>query len=187
MEYALNPRRMTLTVGAAAGGLLAAAFLPVAVAFADSYEYEPDDTINTSDPGETVSSVGGVSPIFVTINGTQLWDVVDTSSTSSTPDVVGAFQADETTLNSILGITNEQVVVTEDYTDNPLTSAAYSAPAEEPTVNSVFDTLNFGSGFENIYTDVYSSSGDTVTDTLDTPLGDFNIPIDFDPASLFGF
>jgi hypothetical protein len=39
-------RRVVLTLGATAGGLLAAAFLPTAVAFAD--EYGPEDG---SDPG----------------------------------------------------------------------------------------------------------------------------------------
>ena len=38
-------RRVVLTLGAAAGGLLAAAFLPTAVAFAD--EYGPEDFSGT--------------------------------------------------------------------------------------------------------------------------------------------
>jgi hypothetical protein len=39
-------RRVVLTLGAAAGGLLAAAFLPTAVAFAD--EYGPEDLTSTA-------------------------------------------------------------------------------------------------------------------------------------------
>jgi hypothetical protein len=43
-----NQRRITLTLGAVAGGLLAAAFLPTAVAFADEFDFTPDTT--TFDP-----------------------------------------------------------------------------------------------------------------------------------------
>jgi hypothetical protein len=41
-------RRVVLTLGATAGGLLAAAFLPTAVAFADEFDFTPDTT--TFDP-----------------------------------------------------------------------------------------------------------------------------------------
>ena len=46
-------------------------------------------------------------------------------------------------------------------------------------VGSVFETVTFGhSGFENLYTDIVSTTGgaDAITDTLVTPLGDFPLP-----------
>ena len=49
-------------------------------------------------------------------------------------------------------------------------------------MGSVYDVFNIGSGIENIYTAIPGVSGaaDTVTDTLVTPWGDFNLD------SLFG-
>ncbi|MDD7813125.1 hypothetical protein PP713_11185 [Mycobacterium sp. CSUR Q5927] len=46
--------------------------------------------------------------------------------------------------------------------------------------------MNFGNGFENIYTAIPGADGaaSTITDTLSTPFGDFNIPTDFDAAAL---
>ena len=39
-----NQRRATLALGAVAGGLLVAAFLPMAAAFADDYDFTPNIT-----------------------------------------------------------------------------------------------------------------------------------------------
>jgi hypothetical protein len=49
-------------------------------------------------------------------------------------------------------------------------------------VGSVYDSFNFGGGFENVYTDIPGAAGgaDTVTDTLVTPFGNVNLD------SLFG-
>ena len=54
--------------------------------------------------------------------------------------------------------------------------------ANLPTVGSVYDEFNLGNGYENVYTDTPSTTGgpDTVTDTLVTPNGDYNLD------SLFG-
>jgi hypothetical protein len=51
-----------------------------------------------------------------------------------------------------------------------------------PTVGSVYDALNLGNGYENVYTAIPGVDGanDTVTDTLVTPFGNVNLD------SLFG-
>lgn len=59
-----NQRRITLTLGAVAGGLLAAAFLPMAVAFADEYDFVPDTT--TLD----TTQVEGYPPLVNEVTGT---------------------------------------------------------------------------------------------------------------------
>ena len=51
-----------------------------------------------------------------------------------------------------------------------------------PTQGTVLDALNLGNGYENVYTDIPSTTGgaDTITDTLITPMGNVNLD------SLFG-
>ncbi|MDT5089765.1 MAG: hypothetical protein QOG47_2472, partial [Mycobacterium sp.] len=51
-----------------------------------------------------------------------------------------------------------------------------------PTVGSVYDALNLGNGYENVYIDIPGVDGanDSVTDTLVTPFGNVNLD------SLFG-
>ena len=54
----------------------------------------------------------------------------------------------------------------------------------------MFDTFNLGNGFENVYTDLVgegTGGANLITDTFDTPFGDFNIPTDFDLAALASF
>jgi hypothetical protein len=58
-------RRVVLTLGAAAGGLLAAAFLPMAVAFADEYDFVPDTS--TLD----IAQVEGYPPLVNEVTGTE--------------------------------------------------------------------------------------------------------------------
>ena len=55
--------------------------------------------------------------------------------------------------------------------------------SDAPSVGSVFDTTTAGP-FTNVYADLVSATGgaDTITDTLETPFGDYNIPITFDAA-----
>ena len=75
----MNPRRMTLTVGAAAGGLLAAALLPAAVAAADEYVYLPDGSsfqeLSPSQTGFTPSPIT-LPPLFDQQTGTESFNIV---------------------------------------------------------------------------------------------------------------
>jgi hypothetical protein len=127
-------RRITRTLGAAAGGLLGVAFLPAAAAFADSYEIIPDpsstETLtgvygleNTAPPAETGS-----------IQGSQEFEVLDTS----TKQVVGTFDALESNSTDIVGDTNSVLLVTSDGTGTVGTAAG-----DIPAVGSVLDNYTY--------------------------------------------
>jgi hypothetical protein len=79
-------------------------------------------------------------------------------------------------VTNLLGFTNTQLIVTG------ATPTGDGTAAELPTVGSVYDALNLGNGFENVYTDIPGTGGgaDTITDTLVTPFGNVNLD------SLFG-
>ena len=159
----MRRRRITRTLGAAAGGLLGAAFLPAAAAFADSYEILPDpsstETLtgvygleNTAPPAETGS-----------IQGYQEFEVYDTT----TKQVVGTFGADESNSIDITGNTNSVLLVTSDDT-GPVGTAAGDIPA----VGSVIDSYNYaGDDFGYTYSALTSTpagGADTVSDTFTT-------------------
>ena len=168
MRHRRPRRRITRTLGAAAGGLLGVAFLPAAVALADDW-----DIVAAPDSTETVTGIYGdgfadfylVSPaVQGSIQGNQEFEYTDTTTgdtgeffglESSSPD--GSYQ---------------EVYVLAD-----------PSGSDAPSVGSVFDTTTAGP-FTNVYADVVSATGgaDTITDTLETPFGDYNIPITFDAA-----
>jgi hypothetical protein len=96
------------------------------------------------------------------------------SGDSSTTEI-GTITTGEDVTN-LLGFTNTQLVVTG------ATAADGGSASELPTVGSVYDALNLGNGYENVYTAIPGTDGgsDTVTDTLVTPFGNVNLD------SLFG-
>jgi hypothetical protein len=175
---AVDRRRITRTLGAAAGGLLGVAFLPAAAAFADDYNIVPD-------PGSTeqVTGIYGTgfgfdgtnsAPPAVAggIQGDQLFDYTDT-----TTGATGTFDGDESNVVDSFGDTNQEVLVIPCASDITCTDA--------PPVGSVFDTYTLGdSGYENIYSAVPSSGGDVISDTWVTPLGDYTIPVTLDAADV---
>jgi hypothetical protein len=104
---------------------------------------------------------------------TQSFDVYSGSGSSATD--IGTVTTGEDVTN-LLGLTNTELVVAG-------ATAAEGADASSlPTVGSVYDALNLGNGYENVYTAIPGATGgsDTVTDTLVTPYGDVNLD------SLFG-
>jgi len=174
----MNSRRITLTLGAAGGGLLAAAFLQTAVAFADTtyfvspvgpspgpieevFNFEPAGSETDVSTTDLPLGLGDIS------TGTQDFDVIDTSITGD--PTVGTFDATVTDTD-ILGVTNVEDVVTSDLT----------ASTGDPTVGSLYDTTTFdSSGFENVFTEIPSATAGgapTVTDIFDTPFGDYTLP-----------
>jgi hypothetical protein len=179
----MHRRRIARALGAAAGGLLGAALLPAAVAFADDY-----DIVADPNSPEVITGLYGFDFGFQTtppavngsVDGDQLFDVDDTTlGTSSNPDVVGTFKADESTSSDTFGDTNQELLVTSDVSGTTGTAAG-----DTPPVGSVFDFYTFGDGsYENIYSDLPSASGNLISDTLVTPFGDFNIPVTLDAAS----
>jgi hypothetical protein len=173
----MNPRRITLALGTSAGGLLAAAFAWTAVATADTFDY-------VLAPGSQPESLAitGIPPWFVGSETYDLMNVDDTTvGTVTNPDVVGVFNASVTTLTTASGFSNVEMRAVF---DQPLPPGL---GIDEPPPGSVFDNANFGNGFENIYSDVVGAGANgtnLITDTFDTPFGDFNMPTDFDAAAL---
>jgi hypothetical protein len=167
-----NRRRTTRNVGAAAGGLLGLAFLPLAVAFADDYQIDPTGT-------ETITGIygTGVFGAFVTppalegsVQGDQLFDYTDTTTGTS-----GTFMGDESAVTDGFGDTGEEVLVTSSPTGT-----------DAPPVGSVFDTSIFGYGSgETIYSATPTVGGaDTISETTVTPFGDYTVPVAFDAADV---
>ncbi|MDT5166132.1 MAG: hypothetical protein QOC88_3026 [Mycobacterium sp.] len=99
---------------------------------------------------------------------------VYTGSGSSATDI-GTINAGENVTN-LLGLTNTELVV------QSVTAADGADASSLPTVGSVYDALNLGNGYENVYIDIPGVDGanDSVTDTLVTPFGNVNLD------SLFG-
>ena len=166
-------RCITHCLGAAAGGLLGVALLPVAVAFADSYEMIPDPSST-----EEITGFFGVptTPPAVagSIQGQQVFAVYDTT----TDQTVGTFDADESTNPSLYGATNELLLVTKD-----LSGTAGTATGDTPPVGSVIEVRNYGDGYGTIYSALASPEGDVLTKTLTTPSGAETMPAYYDVAA----
>jgi hypothetical protein len=152
-----NQRRITLTLSAMAGGLLAAAFLPLAVASADQFDITPDTT--SFDP----TQVEGYPPLFHEVTGTESWNVTDlTTNSVAVPDFFKGVDTD-TTFGSF---TN----------DDFLTQNAVGVGGVIVNPGAEFDLANFGGGFANEWVDVPGSgTGSGISDLLITPFGDFEL------------
>lgn len=186
-------RRITLALGAAASGLLASAMLPVAIAFADSAvfpdvpgpdaftigDYTFDPYLNTG-AGIFVPTAEGFNPLdqgtgtpdfFGTGSSTlQGFEVFSPATGSTAATELGTITTTEN-VTSYGGITNTGFEV---FGESPAAGGSF---AGLPTLGTNYDVTNFGSGYENIYTDVPGASGApaTVTDTLVTPFGNENL------------
>jgi len=187
-------RRLILAGLAATGGLVTTAFLQVAVAAADvsatgadaftlgSFTFDPF-TVGAGGADvegfAPVDPLSGAAPLLTLGGGTALgiplasqdFEVFDPTSGTD----LGSIGTNET-VASLFGLTNAEFTVTSD------TAATGGSASDLPTVGSVYDEFNLGSGYENIYTDIPGAAGanDTVTDTLVTPFGNVNLD------SLFG-
>jgi hypothetical protein len=196
----MNIRRITLALGAAAGGLLAAAYLPMAIANADSggaavdaasdamLRATPDVFGFSPDSSETVLTVSGLPPLYQQVEGYNTFDY-----TTPSGDDLGSFNADVSTLTTP-GFENTEYLVTGDqtyYGIEPNVSEPISANL--PTTGSVYDIANFGDGFSNDYSDVAAAPAQfanattdalsgtgtaatgTITDTFVTPFGNIDL------------
>jgi hypothetical protein len=192
-------RRLILAGLAATGGLLTSAFLQVAVAAADAaadvsatgadaftiggYTFDPSLDPSGSPGVEGWDPVVPLSaaPPFLTLGGGEAFGFLSLADQNfevygpSTGTELGSVDTNESVSN-LFGSTNAEFVVTGD------SAAAGGSTSDLPTVGSVYDSFNLGNGYENVYTDILSTTGgaDTVTDTLITPNGDINLD------SLFG-
>jgi hypothetical protein len=170
---ATSMMRRTGNIGAAAAGLLGLALLPFAVAHADDWTVTPDPLSTETITGIYGYGFGGslTTPPSVSgsIQGDNVFDYNDATTGNS-----GEFNGLESTSHDGLGDVNQAVYVTSDVSGTGAPSAA-----------SVFDTSNIGDGaFVNVYSDIYSPSGDTITDTVESPYGDYTIPTTFDAAKI---
>jgi hypothetical protein len=163
-------------LAAAAGGVLGAALMPMAVAFADSYEIIPDPSSTELITGffgapATPPAVAG------SVQGAQVFDVFD----KTTGQTVGTFDTDESTQPSLYGAAHEYLLVTDD-----LSGTAGTATGDTPPVGSVIDIADYGHGYETIYSALAGSDGDVLTKTLITPFGTESMPAYYDVAAGLG-
>jgi hypothetical protein len=155
-----NQRRAMLTFGAIAGGLLAAAFLPAAVAFADNYDFTPD--ITTFAP----TQVEGYPPLINEVTGAENWNIFDlTTNSVRYADILDGTDT-ETTIGSF---TND------DYLANLGLIVVGSSDSFLLSAGSQIDIANFGLGFENEWMDIPSGSDAGISDVFITPFGDFDL------------
>jgi hypothetical protein len=188
----MKTRSITLGLSAVGGGLLAAAFLPLAVANADTTDIVGPGTITDvfgfeADHGpETVLTVSGLPPLYQQVEGYQTFDYVTPKG-----DDLGSFNADVSTLTTP-GFENTEYLVTG--VDSGATKVAdlvANPTGGLPTDGSVYDIANFGHGFENVYSDVAAepirnlatdsltgigtAAPGTITDTFVTPFGNIDL------------
>jgi hypothetical protein len=112
------------------------------------------------------TGVDGLPPVHVVVQGGQDFSFVDGAST-------GTFTADVTNTLDEFNEATETILVTSS-----------SDPAVLPQ-GSEFEIVNFGNGFESMYSDIASATagGDTMSETFVTPLGDIPLAPGFDAAA----
>jgi hypothetical protein len=158
-----NKCAITSALGAVAGGLLAAAFLPMAVAVADEFDFTPDTT--TFDP----TQVEGYPPLDNVVTGTEYWSLYDlTNSTVSSPEYIDGVDT-QTTIGSF---TNDDFLQDSDY---PVSIVSNGGDITMPG-DAQIDLADFGGGWENEWIDIPSSGSPSgISDLLITPFGDFQL------------
>ena len=126
-----------------------------------------------------ISGLTGVVGFLPSFNSVHLNEFFGTAPTDALS--AGQLQADLNVITTKMGFSNSELLVTNSTED---TSA--------PPVGSVYDVHNYGSGFENFYSDVAPTTpggADTLSDILVTPFGNIPLLIDFhsflDPTDLF--
>ncbi len=124
---------------------------------------------------DTIAPLATVAPLLE-IGGSSLGDPANGGSLSN--QAFEVFNSSGTEIGTIhtgvdvtnlLGVTNTQLVV----------ESGSDVGTGIPTQGTVLDAMNFGNGYENVYTATPGADG-TVTDTLVTPYGNINLD------SLFG-
>ncbi|MGH3969631.1 MAG: hypothetical protein ACRDTV_16325, partial [Mycobacterium sp.] len=175
----------------AGGGLLAAAFLQVAVAAADSGSdagftvggLSFDDPVALSSSGVATPgyeslgalfsnapllAIGTDHPLGLINAGFQQFTVDDSSGTT-----LGTIDA-HTNVQDLLGIDSAQFTVAS---IDPAADLTAAQAAELPADGTVYSITNLGSGFANVYEAVPNAAGtaaSSITDTFVTPFGDIN-------------
>jgi hypothetical protein len=177
----MNPRRMTLTLGVAAGGLLAAAFLPMAVGSAVPIViFVPDDS--SFDPMFAQGMPGFFDPTE-NVTGSENWIEYTTSLILATNPVVAVSGND-----NITGVLGTQPGFTAGESAPIQFDPLASTPGNEDLIvtdplnsglpfGTQLDFWNMGGGVLNFFeaepVDVagLNFGTSTLTDVLITPLG----------------
>jgi hypothetical protein len=162
-----------------------------------SYTFDPYTGGTDSTPGtqgfDTLTQGTGTSPFFDTGSvADQNFEVFSPASSTTPADALGTITTTEN-VSSLGSITNTGFDVTG-------VSPVAGATTDLPAVGTTYDVTNFGSGYENVYTDVPGATADgttaagTVSDTLVTPFGDYDLSslvsafdlTALDPGAAFG-
>jgi len=159
-----------------------------------SYTFDPYTGGTDSTPGtqgfDALTQGTGTSPFFDTGSvADQNFEVFSPASSSTPAAVLGTVTTTEN-VSSLGSITNTGFDVTG-------VSPVAGATTDLPAVGTTYDVTNFGSGYENVFTDVPSATaGDagTVADTLVTPFGNYDLSslvsafdlTALDPGAAFG-
>jgi len=164
------------TIGADAFTIGGTTSDPIATAGTEGYDatYQIVGVPSLMEIGGGTPNIGG----SVWALDPQEFDVYSGSGSGATE--IGSIVGNEDLLN-LLGMTNTEFTV----------ASVTDTSADLPTVGSVYDAFNFGDGIENVYTAIPGVDGgaDTVTDTLVTPFGSFNLDslvAGIDPLSFLG-
>ena len=134
----------------------------------DGYEFAPAAGVS-----ENITSVTGMPPADLAVEGNQLFDVYNAAGDQAT----GAFEGEVTNTSDVLLNYTEEILVTQD-----ISGTVGTAAGDTPAVGSLYNVFYlFGdSSFYNLYSVTPSSSGDVVSDTLVSPYGEISIPIPYD-------
>lgn len=117
--------------------------------------------------GEKITATIGLPPLFNSVQGRQVFDIVDSEGTA-----VGSFEGAFTTTSDVINISTQAILVTANDGRNVGTQ-----PGQTPPVGTVYNVAYFGN--DDVYL-LYSSmpqkSGDVITITLTTPFGTVDLP-----------
>lgn len=148
-------RSITPALGAAAGGVLTAAVVSMAVASADDAEFTPDPTTFAA------TQVQGYPPFIDVVTGTESWNLLNaTTGLDIFPDVLKGVDT-----HTVMGsFTNDDFLST-------LVSLNYAGT--DVPLGTEIDLANFGGGWENEWIDIPGTGLNAgVSDMLITPFGD---------------
>jgi len=153
------------SIGADAFTIGGTTFDPITTAGTEGYDatYQIVGVPPLMEIGGGTPDLGGVGNNVWPLDP-QEFDIYSGSGSGATE--IGSIVGNQDLLN-LLGMTNTEFTV----------ASVTGTSADLPTVGSVYDAFNFGDGIENVYTAIPGVDGaaDTVTDTLVTPFGDFNL------------
>lgn len=164
------------------GGSVPSTYDVVAGPSTDSGDAQPVQLTNgydlapAADATENVTSVTGMPPADLAVEGNQLFDVYN----AATGEATGAFDGEVTNTSDVLLNYTEEILVTND-----VSGTVGSAAGDTPPVDSLYNIFYIldDPSFYNIYSVTPSPSGDVVSDILVSPYGEISIPIPFDAAT----